>query len=241
MRFLMLLTLLIPVASAAVTLQGVSVSGVTLDVVDAPAAPPAPTPVTVVRTANIQAFTDATITQSIDATGADGVVATIAVDLGVAFSGATCGGTPMVFISSSTGENALTAMYRMAAPGSGSQEVIVTLNTATDGAILHLFAVTGMSQTDPVVAVAEGSSIASPYSLSVTGEADGLIIDVMALPYYLETFSAAVGQTAVTPDATFGGSSYKTAAAGANTMTWMDSGGGASGTAGHIAVSLRGQ
>lgn len=143
-------------------------------------------------------------------------------------SSGTLNGDSFVRISSASSTNLdHYEVFQLLDPSTGTHDaVFYTTSEIVTYLAASVYVVKGLNQSSPVGATntSIGSGYATESTVNVTGTAGGLIIDVAgAVGAAAGPYTASSGQTANYPNLSNGWSSFKTAADGANVVTWADS------------------
>ena len=138
-------------------------------------------------------------------------------------SSVTYNGAAMTAAGNRAGSNDEIAIYYLVNPDLGTNNVVVTFNTSVTEAVAGAISLTGVDQAAPIGTFASNATSSSNASVSVTGLANGIIVDTVAWSYApTPTGGPTTGQTQawkVKPSNVWGGASTK-AVSGATTMVW---------------------
>lgn len=110
---------------------------------------------------------------------------------------ATYNSVALTQIGRQTNSNTVTVTaFRLIAPDTGSNTLAISGNGGSDDLLYTIISLTGVDQTTPEGTIVSGTGTGTSPSLSVTSEADGLVIDALAvLMTAAQTITVGAGQT----------------------------------------------
>ncbi len=154
---------------------------------------------------------------------------------------ATYNGVSLSQVARKTNGNTVTVtILRLVAPATGANNVVFSGNTGSDDLLYAIVSLTGVDQSTPEGTAVNGSGTGTGPSLAVGSEADGLVIDALAVLMNAgQTITVGADQTerhnaTNAPDLRGGVSTEP--GAGSVTMSWTISG---SATYSHAAVPVK--
>ena len=98
-------------------------------------------------------------------------------------SSVTYNGAAMTAAGNRAGSNDEIAIYYLVNPDLGTNNVVVTFNTSVTEAVAGAISLTGVDQAAPIGTFASNTTSSSNASVSVTGLANGIIVDTVAWSY----------------------------------------------------------
>ena len=144
-------------------------------------------------------------------------------------TGITYAGTSMTQVVTATETAMSTYIYRLVAPTSGTNNIVITTSGATDSRKFGVISFTGVNQTTPINA--SNTAIAStsgPLTASLTTTVANTMLVDAASNFSANTITPGTGQTVIfntTSNGVSGGASYKAfASTGSTSMQWTTAG-----------------
>lgn len=178
-----------------------------------------------------------TFSHSVGAGGADRLlVVAVSID-NRTVTGVTYGGTAMTSVGSATNGAQVSHMWRLIAPATGANNVVVTLSGGGTDIVAVATSYTGVDQTTPLGTAATATGTSTTASVAVTSATDELVVD--SVSSNLGTLTVGAGQTQrgnTTAGDNFGGASEEVGATSV-TMSWTI---GSSSAWASVGVSIKG-